>query len=156
MKQRVSPPIHEIARLAHGHGARILVDGAQLVPHRPVNMRGSGADDDAFSATPDLVGGGIVDLVTLNRVVWAAIPEREEAGSPNVIGVVALHAAIEKLREIGMDNIARHEEALTAYALRRLGEINGLRLLGRPTSEDRVGLFSFVVDGMSTRASVRR
>lgn len=169
-----TPPICEIARLAHDHGARILVDGAQLVPHRPVNMRGAGADDgidflvfsshklyspygagaviaprDAFSDTPDLVGGGIVDLVTLNRVVWTAIPEREEAGSPNVIGVVALHAAIEKLREIGMDNIARHEEALTTYALRRLGEIPGLRLLGRPSAEDRVGLFSFVVEGMS-------
>lgn len=169
-----TPPIHEIARLAHRYGARLLVDGAQLVPHRPVNMRGTGSDDaidylvfsshkmyspygagaviaprDAFVSDPDLVGGGIVDLVTLDRVVWSSIPEREEAGSPNVIGVVALHAAIEKLREIGMENVARHEDLLTAYAVERLKEVPGLRILGRPTAEDRVGLFSFVIENIS-------
>lgn len=168
-----TPPIHEIARLAHRYGAQILVDGAQLVAHRPVNMRGSGDDGidflvfsshkmyspygagaviaprDAFTATPDLVGGGIVDLVTLNRVVWTEIPEREEAGSPNVIGVIALHAAVEKMREIGMENIARHEDILTAYALPRLAEVPGLRILGRATPDDRVGLFSFVIEGLS-------
>jgi cysteine desulfurase / selenocysteine lyase len=87
--------------------------------------------------------------VTLEHVIWTEVPEREEAGSPNVMGVVALYAAIEKLGQIGMANIARHEEALTGYALRRLGEVPGLRVLGPPTAEGRVGAISFVVAGVS-------
>jgi cysteine desulfurase / selenocysteine lyase len=168
------PPIHDIARLTHRYGGQLLVDAAQLVAHRPINMAGSGPDDaidfmvfsshklyapygagavvgprEAFRATPDLVGGGIVDLVTLNRVVWAEIPDREEAGSPNVIGVVALHAAVDRLQAIGMHNIERHEAALSAYALDRLTQVPGLRLLGRPSLEDRVGLFAFGLGNLS-------
>jgi cysteine desulfurase / selenocysteine lyase len=169
-----TPAIHEIARTAHQYGARLLVDGAQLVPHVPVNMSGSGPADaldflvfsahklyapygagvvvaprDAFGGLPDQLGGGIVEMVTLEHVIWTEVPEREEAGSPNVMGVVALYAAIEKLGQIGMANIARHEEALTGYALRRLGEVPGLRVLGPPTAEGRVGAISFVVAGVS-------
>jgi cysteine desulfurase / selenocysteine lyase len=168
------PPIHAIARLAHRHGARLLVDGAQLVPHQPVNMRGSGSDDGidflvfsahklyapygagvlvgpraAFHGLPDQLGGGIVDLVTLENVVWTEVPEREEAGSPNVIGVVALYAAVEKLTELGMANVARHEQALTGYALERLGEVSGLRVLGPQTTDARVGVMSFVLPAVS-------
>jgi selenocysteine lyase/cysteine desulfurase len=170
----VTPPIHEVARLAHRYGARLLVDGAQLVPHMPVNMRGSGPDDaidflvfsghklyapygtgvliaprDAFHGLPDQLGGGIVDLVTLENVIWSEVPEREEAGSPNVMGVVALYAAVEKLTELGMANLARHEEALTGYALERLTEVPGLRVLGPKTAEARVGAISFVLPRVS-------
>jgi cysteine desulfurase / selenocysteine lyase len=169
-----TPPIHAIARVAHRYGARLLVDGAQLVPHVAVNMRGSGVDDgidflvfsahklyapygagvlvaprDAFSGLPDQLGGGIVEMVTLERVIWTEVPEREEAGTPNVMGVVALYAAIERLSQIGMARIAHHEAALTAYALRRLAEVPGLRVLGPPTAEGRVGAISFVVAGVS-------
>jgi selenocysteine lyase/cysteine desulfurase len=164
-----TPPVHDAARLAHRYGAQILVDGAQLVPHRPVNMRGTGDGDhidflvfsahkmyapygvgalvaprDAFLDDPDELGGGIVDLVTLDRVVWTQIPDREEAGSPNVIGAVALHAAIDVLKRIGMENVARHEEALTRYAYERIATIPGFRLLGPQTHANRVGLFSVV------------
>jgi cysteine desulfurase / selenocysteine lyase len=166
-----TPPIHQIARLAHQHGAQIVIDGAQLLPHRPVNLQGSGNGDEidflAFSShkmyapfgsgalvaprnvfgEPDELGGGIVDLVTLDRVVWTEVPEREEAGSPNVMGAVALHAAILKLQELGMDAVARHEDELTAYALRRLQEIPGLRILGSAEPIDRVGAFSFLMAG---------
>jgi len=169
-----TPPIHAIARLAHRYGARLLVDGAQLVPHQPVNMCGSGPDDaidflvfsahklyapygagvlvaprGAFHGLPDQLGGGIVDLVTLENVVWTEVPEREEAGSPNVIGVVALYAAIDKLTQLGMANVARHEQALTDYALGRLAEVPGLRVLGPQTTTARVGVMSFVLPAIS-------
>ena len=164
-----TPPIHPIARLAHEHGAQLVIDGAQLLPHRPVNMRGSGNGDGidflAFSShklyapfgsgalvaprevfgEPDELGGGIVDLVTLDRVVWTEIPEREEAGSPNVMGTVALHAAIRQLEAIGMRAVAQHEDELTAYALDTLQRIPGLRVLGSPDPRDRVGALSFLL-----------
>lgn len=163
-----TPPIHAAAQLAHRYGARILVDGAQLVPHRPVNMSGTGADDqldflvfsahklyapygsgalvtpkDVFTDTPGELGGGIVDMVMLDRVLWSDLPDREEAGSPNVIGAVALHAAVNRLSGLGMDAIAEHERELTAYALERLGEVPGLELLGPRGLDERVGVFGF-------------
>jgi selenocysteine lyase/cysteine desulfurase len=168
-----TPPVHEVARLAHRYGAQIFVDGAQLVPHRRVSMRGSGDDDgidylafsshklyapygagaliaprDAFSDTPDQLGGGIVDLVTLDRVVWAGIPEREEAGSPNVPGVVALAAAIRRMSEIGMDAIAEHEEALTEYALEQFATFPTVTVLGPHDAARRVGVLAFSIDGV--------
>ncbi|MBV9579261.1 MAG: aminotransferase class V-fold PLP-dependent enzyme [Chloroflexi bacterium] len=168
-----APPLDQFARLAHRYGARIFVDGAQLVPHRRVRMRGSGEDDaldflafsahklyapygagvlvaprDAFSDTPDQLGGGIVDLVTLDRVIWAGIPEREEAGSPNVVGVVALAAAIRRLLELGMDNISHHEEALTEYALTQFAALAGVHVLGPRDVSRRVGVLSFTIDGV--------
>jgi selenocysteine lyase/cysteine desulfurase len=166
-----APPVHRLARLAHQYGARILIDGAQLVPHRSVSMRGSGPDDaidflvfsghklyapygagvlvaprDAFSDTPDQLGGGIVDLVTLDRVIWAGIPEREEAGSPNVPGIVALAASIRRLLELGMDRLAEHEEALTAYALEQFASLPGVHVLGPPEASRRVGVLAFTID----------
>jgi len=168
-----TPPVHEVARLAHRYGAQLFVDGAQLVPHRRVCMRGTGADDaidflafsshklyapygagaliaprDAFSDTPDQLGGGIVDLVTLDRVVWAGIPEREEAGSPNVPGVVALAAAMQRLSELGMDEIAAHEEALTQYALDQFATMPRVHVLGPRGVARRVGVLAFTIDGV--------
>jgi cysteine desulfurase / selenocysteine lyase len=168
-----TPPIHEMARLAHRYGARIFVDGAQLVPHRSVNMRGTGADDaidflafsghkmyapygagalvalrDTVSEVPDLLGGGIVDLVTLDSVVWSELPDREEAGSPNVPGVVALAATIRRLLEIGMDRIEQHEEALTRYALERFAMLPDVRVLGPGDASRRLGVLAFTIDGV--------
>jgi len=170
-------PIHRLAEKAHAAGARILVDAAQLAPHRAINMRADGdaghIDFLALSAhkmyapygtgaligpvalfeegDPDLVGGGTVDIVTVDDVRWAQPPDREEAGSPNVVGAVALAQAIVSLQEIGMDALARHEAGLTAYALRRLREIDEVELYGSTDPEraaDRLGVIPFNVRGI--------
>jgi cysteine desulfurase/selenocysteine lyase len=170
-------PIHRLAAKAHAAGARILVDAAQLAPHRAIDMRD---DDDpghldfvALSAhkmyapygtgalvgpaqvfatgTPDLVGGGTVDIVTVDDVRWAGPPDRDEAGSPNVVGAVALAQAILSLQAIGMDALARHETSLTAHALRRLNEIDGVQIYGLKDPEragERVGVIPFNVRGV--------
>jgi cysteine desulfurase / selenocysteine lyase len=171
-------PIHRLARKAHQAGARILVDCAQLAPHRQVDMR---ADDDpehldfiALSAhkmyapfgtgalvgakelflasAPEYRGGGTVDVVTLEEVNWAGLPDREEAGSPNVVGAVATAVAAQLLMEIGMERIARHEEELVAYALRRLAEVPGVKIYGETDParvHEKVGTIPFNLDGMS-------
>ena len=171
-------PIYRLARKAHEVGAQILVDGAQLVPHRKIEMGrlddpahidylafsahkmyapfGTGAlvgRRDAFEeGAPDLVGGGAIALVTPRSVVWAPPPEKEEAGSPNVVGAVALGEAVRCLEEIGMDAIAEHEAQLTAHALERLRGIDGLTLYGSCDPEacpSRVGVISLSVRGLS-------
>ncbi|HUZ03050.1 MAG TPA: aminotransferase class V-fold PLP-dependent enzyme [Thermomicrobiaceae bacterium] len=172
-----TPPIHRIARMAHDHGAEILVDAAQLAAHRAIDVRpasdpghidylsisahkmyapyGSGAlianRRLLESGRPFMLGGGIVELVTLDEVLLSGLPDREEAGSPNVIGAVALAKAIQTLQQIGMDAIASHEQELTAYALRRLQEIPGLRVIGSADPSrvgERVGVLTFNLDGI--------
>lgn len=171
-------PIHRLARKAHAVGAKILVDAAQLAPHRQVDMK---ADDDpehldfvvlsahkmyapfgtgaligpkeAFlQSPPEYPGGGTVDIVTLDEVVWAGMPDRDEAGSPNVIGAVAMAAAIQALMEAGMDNIAAHEEELIAYALQELGRIPGIKIYGETNPDNahkKVGAIPFNLEGIS-------
>jgi selenocysteine lyase/cysteine desulfurase len=153
----VVQPVHQLAEKVHAAGGRILVDAAQLAPHRPVDMRahddpghldfvvlsahkmyapyGTGAlvgPRDAFGPTPDHAGGGTVNAVTADTVAWADLPDREEAGSPNVLGAVALAAATRALTELGLDRITAHEAELTRYAIDRLGDVPGLRI-HRPT-----------------------
>jgi cysteine desulfurase / selenocysteine lyase len=150
------PPLAQMARLAHAHGAQFLVDASQLVAHRAVSM-GRGDDPEridflVFSGhkmyapfgcgvligprdffaggRPSLVGGGTVRLVTLNDVEWAEAPEKEEAGTPNLLGICALSQAMETLTEIGMARIADHEQSLTRYALARLEKIPGIHVVG--------------------------
>lgn len=171
----ICSPIHEIAVWAHEAGARIFVDAAQLAAHRPINLL---ADDDprhidfiAFSAhkmyapfgigvligpkeffdegDPDIVGGGTVEIVSLSEVVWNDPPHKEEAGSPNVVGGIALAEAITLLQEIGMDNIAAHEQELLEYAFRKIKKIPGVMLYG-PTDglSGKVGVITFNIEGM--------
>jgi selenocysteine lyase/cysteine desulfurase len=169
-----APPIHDIAAMAHRHGARLLVDCAQLAPHRAVSMGplggprsldfvtisahkmyapfGTGAligPKDFFArGDPDYRGGGTVDIVTLDEVYWTAPPERDEAGSPNVVGAVALAASMRILSEAGMEAIAEHEKTLTRHALQRLNEIDGVRVYGSVDPDrldDRLGVISFAV-----------
>ena len=171
-------PIHRLAQKAHSVGAQIVVDSAQLIPHRKVDMRslddpthldyfmisahkmyapfGTGAlvgrQDTFQEGEPEQVGGGTVKIVTTDDVVWAGPPDRDEAGSPNVIGAVALAAAIRKLDEIGMDEVARHEAELTRYTLERLDEIPNLEIYGDKDLENvsqRLGVVSFNLDSMS-------
>ena len=171
-------PIHRLAEKAHSAGAKILVDAAQLAPHRAVDMRGDDAPDHldfvAISAhkmyapygtgaligptsvfsqgTPDMVGGGTVDIVTVDDVRWGGPPDRDEAGSPNVVGAVALAQTIVSLEQIGMDALAHHEAELTSHALRRLQEIDGVNVYGMTDPDratERVGVIPFNVRGAS-------
>jgi cysteine desulfurase/selenocysteine lyase len=171
-------PIHRLARKAHAAGAWILADCAQLAPHRPVDVRadadpehldfvalsahkmyapyGTGAliGRRAFfeAGVPDVVGGGTVEVVTIDDVAWAGPPDREEAGSPNVVGAVAMALAIAELQSIGMAAVAQHEAELTEHALRRLTEVPGLQLYGDPQpgrAAERLGVIPFSLDGRS-------
>lgn len=171
-------PIHELAELAHSYGVPILVDAAQLAPHRAIHMRPAGdpghIDFLVASAhklyapfgsgvligprrffaegAPDYSGGGTVEIVTAGDVYWAAPPERDEAGCPNVIGAVALAAACRTLSEIGMERLAGHEAGLTRYALSELGKIAGIEIYGDADPERaaaRIGVIPFNLRGMS-------
>ncbi len=168
-------PIHRLAEKAHAAGALIFVDCAQLAPHRKVDMLrlenpshldfvaisahkmyapfGSGAligRKDIFAqGDPDQRGGGTVEIVTLDDVIWAEPPDRDEAGSPNTVGAVALAAAIRQLQKVGMEVVARHEAELTAYALQKLPQVPGLHLYGdtRPeTAAERLGVLPFMLE----------
>ncbi len=171
-------PIHRLARKAHAVGAMILVDAAQLAPHRQVDMK---ADDDPehldfvvlsahkmyapfgtgaligpkevfLLSPPEYRGGGTVDIVTLDDVAWAGMPDRDEAGSPNVIGAVAMAAAIKVLMEVGMEQIAAHEEELIRYTLERLGRVPGVKIYGETDpaqAHTKVGAIPFNLEGVS-------
>ncbi len=173
--------MHRIARLAHAHGALVAADIAQLVPHRSLSIGALGdrerIDILAFSGhklyapygsgaliapatlfadgEPMLVGGGTVCLVTRSGVAWASGADLEEAGSPNVIGVVAMAAALEELMRYGMQRVAAHERELTRYAIKRLRAIPGITLYGPSWdallagTHDRLGVFSFNLEGHS-------
>ncbi|UYP19357.1 aminotransferase class V-fold PLP-dependent enzyme [Rhodococcus sp. Z13] len=163
-------PIGELAELAHAHGARILVDGAQLVPHRRVDLTALGVDYLAFSghklyapfgagvlvgrrdwldtAEPYLAGGGAVREVSLDCVEWACAPARHEAGSPNVLGVAAIAAACDALAGFDAEAAARHEEALCTQLVDGLRDIDGIELLRLwNDSTDSVGIVTFTVEG---------
>ncbi len=169
-------PIHSLARLAHEAGARIVVDAAQIAPHRPIDMRKpddpehidfvvfsahkayapygigvlAGRRDLLHPSVPSIVGGGAVDLVTLDNIVWRSLPSREEAGTPGVVGAVALAAAISVLESAGWDAIRKHEDELTVYTLDRMSKIPGLRLFGGAPGTDldrRLGVIAFNLEG---------
>ena len=167
-------PIHTIASLAHRHGARIVVDAAQLAPHRAIAMRshddpdhldfvvfsahkmnapyGEGAivgpRDHFCAAAPYLQGGGAVYAVGLDHVVWADTPERQEAGTPNILGLFALAAVIRTYQRIGWDRIVAHEKALTRRLLKGMAAIEGVSILGPQDADrldDRLGVVTFAV-----------
>ncbi|HUY64129.1 MAG TPA: aminotransferase class V-fold PLP-dependent enzyme [Acidimicrobiales bacterium] len=160
------PPLDEIIEAAHHRGVPVLLDAAQLAPHRPIPAAadyvalsghklyapyGSGAlvgPSATFAdGDPFLAGGGAVDLVDLDEVVWTDPPEREEAGSPNVIGAVALHAAMDELAAIGWEAITEHERALARRLRRGLAAIDGVQLLGPDLDLDTLAIASFAVEG---------
>ena len=171
-------PTHRLAEKVHAVGAQILVDCAQYAPHRRVDMLeldnpahfdyvtlsghkmyapfGTGAlvgrRDTFEQGDPEYRGGGEVEIVTLEQVVWSEPPERDEAGSPNTIGAVAMAAAICQLQSVGMDEVARHEAELTSYAIPRLSKIPKLHLYGEmdpARAAERLGVIPFGVDGLS-------
>ncbi len=158
-------PVREIARRAHAAGALALLDGAQSVPHLPVDVRELDCDFLAFSghkmlgplgigvlwgrralleALPPFLGGGsMIRSVTLERTEYADVPARFEAGTPPIAEAIGLGAAVEYLSAIGMDAIRDHEATLTAHALDRLGRIDGLTLHGPRDVAERAGVFAF-------------
>lgn len=164
------PDIPKIAEVAHRYGARVVVDAAQLVPHSLVNVQELGADFVAFSShkmlgptgigvlwgrmdaleeTEPIEGGGeMISDVTLHDATWAAIPHRFEAGTPPIIEAVGLHAAIDYLDSVGMDNIFEHDQELTAIALERLGDVPGITVQGPKDLDRRGGVVSMTMEGI--------
>ena len=161
-------PVGELARLAHRYGAELFVDAAQLAPHRAIDMARQGIDLLAFSGhklyapfgsgalvgrlrdgEPLLAGGGAIRLVTSDDVIWADAPDRFEAGSPNVVGVVALAAACRALLALGMDAVAAHERSLAVRMWTALERVPGLELLTQwpRGTVDRVGVATFNLRG---------
>lgn len=159
------PPLGEIIDLAHDRGVPILVDCAQLAPHRPLPAAADyvvwsghkmyapfgtgvlvGPTATFAEGDPFLAGGGAVDLVDLDEVIWTDPPEREEAGSPNVVGAVALHAAIDELNRIGYPAIRAHDDDLAVLLRQGLASIDGVRLLG--TSATDLPVATFTVSGV--------
>jgi selenocysteine lyase/cysteine desulfurase len=164
-------PIAELTRLAHRYDARIVVDAAQLAPHRAVDMASLDVDYIALSghklyapfgagalvgrrdwldaARPYLAGGGAVERVTLTDVEWAAhAPARHEAGTPNVVGAATMGAACRALQRAGMVRVARHEKQLIQAATNALSAIPGIEILSMwGAGSDKVGIVAFKLKG---------
>ncbi len=160
-------PIARVAALAHAAGAQLLVDGSQAVVHRTVDVQALGADFYVFTghklygptgvgvlwarralldAMPPFMGGGdMIASVSFERSIWASGPTKFEAGTPAIIEVIGLGAAIDYVSAIGFDAIAAHEAALTGHALSRLSAVDGLRIVGQ--AKDRGGVISFTLEG---------
>jgi cysteine desulfurase/selenocysteine lyase len=158
-------PVSEIAKTAHKHGAIVLVDAAQSVPHMRVNVKEMDCDFMAFSghkmlgptgigvlygktrhleSMPPFLGGGeMIREVHTTGATWKELPYKYEAGTPNIAGAIGLGAAIDYLRKIGMENVHEHEKEITAYALSRMSQIEGLVVYGPRDVKNRVGVVSF-------------
>ncbi|PZR10965.1 MAG: cysteine desulfurase [Azospirillum brasilense] len=159
-------PARRIVDLAHAHGARVMFDGSQGAVHRKVDVQALGCDFYVFTAhklygptglgilygrmevlermPPFLGGGDMITEVSLERSLFAEPPLRFEAGTPPIIEAIGLHAAIDYVEAIGMEAIEAHERSLVDHAMQRLGNIEGVTLLGR--AQDRGGVFAFSID----------
>jgi cysteine desulfurase/selenocysteine lyase len=158
-------PVSEIISLAHSHGIPVAIDGAQAVPHIKVNVKELGADFYALSGhkiygptgigvlyghkellekMPPYQGGGeMIKKVTFEGTTYNELPYKFEAGTPDYVGSIALGTALDYVQEIGMERIASYESELCSYALARLGEIPGMRIIGN--SPERSAVVSFLV-----------
>lgn len=168
--------IKRIAKLIHKYGGKIIVDGAQLVPHKRVSMCqedssenidflvfsghkiyapfGSGAIiglKESFNMNPpDSKGGGTVDLVLDDREIWLNTPEKNEAGTPNLFGAVAIMEAMKEVERIGFDTIEKNEKELLKYIIDWLKDLSRVRLYAdNENINDRLGILVFTIDGMS-------
>ncbi|SDP36136.1 cysteine desulfurase [Klenkia soli] len=164
------PPLAPIIARAHEVGALVMVDGAQSVPHQPVDVAALGADFLVFSGhkmlgptgvgvlwgraevldalPPFLTGGSMIEVVRMEGSTFAPPPQRFEAGVPMTAQVIGLAAAADYLTALGMEAVQAHEEALTGYALEQLQAIPGVRVVGPADTVARGGAISFVVDGI--------
>ena len=163
--------VKRITKIAHKYGAIVVVDGAQAVPHMPINVRELDIDFLAFSGhkmlgptgtgilwgkreileelEPFKSGGDTIKDVTIDNVVWHDLPWRFEAGTPNIAGMIGLAAAAEYLMSIGMENVRAHEKGLVSYALRRFKELEDhIEVYGPKNPEVRGGVISFNIRGL--------
>lgn len=160
-------PIQDLTRLAKAHGALVLIDGAQGIAHGGVNVREIGCDFYAFSGHKVFgptgvgvlwgkaevlqdwpvwqTGGEMIAQVTYHSATWGELPNRLEAGTPNIAGVIGLAAAIDWLTQFDVSAIQAHERALLAYATTLATDFEGIQLVG--TAADKIGVFSFVLQG---------
>ncbi len=159
------PPVGTIIQAAHARGALVLLDGAQAVPHLPVNVQGLDCDFLAFSAhkmlgptgvgvlygkpehleamDPMLGGGDMIREVWLDRSTWNDVPWKFEAGTPNIADVIAFGAAVDYLSRLGMAEVQRHEQSLAAYALKVLGAMEDVVIYGPRDATLRGGVVAF-------------
>lgn len=160
-------PVKEITQIAHDHGAVIVVDGAQSVPHMQVDMQDLNVDFYAFSGhkmcgptgigvlygketlleqmEPVEFGGEMIDFVDLYDSTWKELPWKFEGGTPIIAGAIGLGAAMDFLQEVGMDNIIEHEQQIADYAIKQLSEIEGISIYG---PAKRAGLVTFNIEGV--------
>ncbi|WP_018248042.1 aminotransferase class V-fold PLP-dependent enzyme [Orenia marismortui] len=170
-------PIHKIAKLVHNYDSKILVDAAQLAPHRPIDVKDDTSSEHidylVFSAhklyapfgtgvliapkstfagnKPDYTGGGTVKAVTLDDVIWADLPDKEEAGTPNIVGALALGESIQLLNELEWEKIIQNEDYLNNYTLKQLRKIDEVILYGTmksDTTTNQVGVIPFNIKGI--------
>lgn len=159
-------PAERITRLAHAHGAKVLLDGSQSIVHRRIDVQALDADFFCFTshklygptgigvlwarreildAMPPFLGGGdMISTVSYERSTWAEVPHKFEAGTPAILEGIGLHAAIQFVEEIGYPAIAAHEQRLVDHSLARLSAIDGVTVIGR--AQDRGGVLSFTLD----------
>ncbi|WP_404292536.1 cysteine desulfurase [Cytobacillus kochii] len=161
-------PIKDIAKIAHQHGAVMVVDAAQGAPHLKIDVQDLDCDFLAFSGhkmcgptgigvlygkkqllenmEPVEFGGEMIDFVGLYESTWKELPWKFEGGTPIIAGAIGLGAAIDFLEEIGLDQIEAHEHKLAAYALERLSEVEGMKIFGPKTAANRAGIVTFNLD----------
>lgn len=161
-------PVKEIGRIAHDAGALFMVDGAQSVPHMPVNIKDIDCDFLAFSGhkmlgptgtgvlygkrellknvTPFLRGGDMIKEVHMYETKWNDVPWKFEAGTPNIADVIGFGAAVDYLSKLGMTNVRKHEETITKYVMKELSSIKGITIHGRAAV--RSGAVSFGIEGV--------
>ena len=162
-------PVQELVAAARAVGAKVLIDGAQSVPHMPVDVQALDADFYVFSghkmcgptgigvlygkrdlleAMPPFMGGGdMIREVKLTGSKWNSVPYKFEAGTPAIAEAIGLGAAVDYLQQVGMEWVHAHEQAITRYAYERMAEVEGLRILG-PAPEQRGGLIAFTLEGI--------
>ena len=166
----VIAPVAEMARLAHAHGALVAVDGAQSVPHMPVDVQALDLDFLTFSGhkmagptgigilygketlleamEPAHFGGSMIRMVELESSTWAELPDKFEGGTPNIAGAIGLGVAVDYLDGVGMDAIDAHARQLGAYAVNLLSDMLGVSVHGPDADGDRGGVVSFTVDDL--------
>jgi cysteine desulfurase/selenocysteine lyase len=162
-------PVVEIARVVKAHGATVVLDASQSAAHMPIDVRALGVDflactshkmlgptgigvlwgrRELLEAMPPFLGGGeMIRTVSLTESTWNELPWKFEAGTMAIAEAVGLGAAVQWLQRLGLDRVFAHDRELAAYAMARLAEIDGVRLLG-PPAERRGGVVAFTVDGV--------
>ena len=163
-------PLDEIVKRAHSVGAVVVLDACQSAPHFAIDVKALDIDFLAFSGhkalgptgigilwgrseylnemEPFLTGGSMIESVTMTEAKWAPSPKRFEAGVPNMAQAVGFAAAINYLNNLGMDNVAKHENDLTAYALEKFKQLDRVKLIGPRDNVDRGSVISFTIEGI--------